>query len=84
MALTYDDFLGLDVGGLDVLTELQGSIRTALAEGEDPGPALAFAVLSLVVDLSDARAQKSDLKAYVLDLETRLLNAGLRFAPPQG
>jgi len=67
---------------------LQARIREAMRDrkvdtAEELAAALAFAVLDLEVALVNANAARIKLKAYVLDLEARILNADIELDDPR-
>jgi hypothetical protein len=67
---------------------LQTRIREALGDDEAGkaerlAAALGFAVLDLEVALVNANAERMKLKAYVLELEARILNADIDLDDPR-
>jgi hypothetical protein len=67
---------------------LQKRISDALREdkgdkAERLAAALAFAILDLEVALVNANAERLKLKAYVLELEARILNADIELDDPR-
>lgn len=67
-------------------TALQGRLAAAVVgDAQDIDAmcgALAQAVLDLEVALAKAHAEQLNVKAYVLELEARVLNAGLELDDP--
>lgn len=87
--MKFDDILKIDATEVPAVEDLQGSIRDALESGEDPLPGVSLALLSAIAELQSARKSVETLEQrlestqlYVLGLETRLLQSGLRFADP--
>jgi hypothetical protein len=69
-------------------TALQARITEAMRDrkvdkAEQLAAALAFAVLDLEVALVNANAERIKLKAYVLELEARILNADIELDDPR-
>jgi hypothetical protein len=67
---------------------LQARIREVMADtsgdkAEGLAAALAFAILDLEVALVTANADRVKLKAYVLELEARILNADIELDDPR-
>jgi hypothetical protein len=74
--------------GFPVTNVLQTRIREALSDdkvdkAEQLAAALAYAVLELEVALVNANAERMKLKAYVLELEARILNADIDLDDPR-
>lgn len=89
MMLKYEHVTGLDVRGIGSAEDLVDSIQTALNEGDDPSPGIALALVKALAELQTANRQIADLEQrmestqlYVIDLETRLVESGLRFDDP--
>ncbi|AEG84675.1 hypothetical protein CULC22_01970 [Corynebacterium ulcerans BR-AD22] len=82
--LTWEMIAEMNMDGEEKLTEMQDSIREALKEGSDPGPAVAIALVHMTAEhialQSEMESKLSDVAAYVLGLEARLLQSGLSFA----
>jgi hypothetical protein len=65
-------------------TRISETLRDDKADkAEQPATALAFAVLDLEVALVNAHAERMKLKAYVLELEARILNADIELDDPR-
>ena len=87
--LKFEHITGLDVDGVVPAEDLVDSIREALAEGGDPAPGLALALVKAIAELETAKKSIADLEErmestqlYVIGLETRLVESGLRFDDP--
>lgn len=77
--MTWDDILNLDAQEDQDISELQDSIGNALSNGEDPGPGVALALIIQMIRKQEIINSVNSLKAYVLGLEARLIESGLRF-----
>ncbi|MDK6807702.1 hypothetical protein QP365_08980 [Corynebacterium aurimucosum] len=87
--LKFEHITGLNVEGVAPAEDLIDSIREALAEGGDPAPGLALALVKAIAELETAKKSIADLEErmestqlYVIGLETRLVESGLRFGDP--
>lgn len=87
--LKFENVLDLDAHGVSSVEDLQSSIQEAMEEGADAGPGIALALVSALAELQTAQRSIDDLKArlestqlYVIGLETRLVESGLRFEDP--
>lgn len=88
--MNIGEFLGIRTSEKEfpATNVLQTRIRQALGEdkadkAERLAAALAFAVLDLEVALVHANAERMKLKAYVLELEARILNADIDLDDPR-
>ncbi|MCT1411688.1 hypothetical protein [Corynebacterium sanguinis] len=87
--MNWEMIANMNVHGDPVLSEMQEGIREALAAGEDPGVAVAFAMVREVTNRENAESDIKQVATYVLDLERRLVEAKvrmskLRFAEAEG
>jgi hypothetical protein len=65
-------------------TRISEALRDDKADkAEQLAASLAFAVLDLEVALVNAHAERMKLKAYVLELEARILNADIELDDPR-
>lgn len=78
--LTWEMIAEANFGDSEDLVSMQDGIREALAAGEDPGPAVALALVNETSARIRAENALSSVAGYVLGLEARLIEAGLRFA----
>jgi len=85
--LTWEMLLDADFQGEENLTEMQEGIRDALAEGGDPGPAVALALVNelaarknLAAEVKNLDRDLKQVATYVLDLERRLVEAKIRMS----
>jgi hypothetical protein len=88
--MSITEFLGVHTSEKEfpATNVLQTRIREALRDdradkAEQLAAALAFAVLDLEVALVNAHAERMKLKAYVLELEARILNADIELDDPR-
>lgn len=77
--VTWEMIAKMNMGGDELLTEMQDFIQEALNEGADPGPAVALALVKEATARQNLHASLTNAAAYVLNLETRLIKAGFRF-----
>lgn len=78
--MTWEMILGMNMSDDPLLTEMQEGIREALDAGEDPGPAVAFALVREMTERQELKSTLNSVATYVLKLETRLVESGIRFA----
>lgn len=78
--LSWEMIAEADFHGDETLTDMQENIREALAEGGDPGPAVALALIHEVTARKNLQTELRKVATYVIDLETRLVQSKVRFA----
>lgn len=85
--LTWEMLLDADFSSDENLVEMQEGIRDALAEGGDPGPAVALALVNelaarktLEGNLKNLQSDLTQVATYVLDLERRLVESKIRMS----
>lgn len=82
------DLLGIDTGGEDSPTsQMLSELTEIFADGRGGGynvdavlTTLALSVMRLDTAIIECRCEVRELQSYVLDLETRILEAGLPLA----
>lgn len=77
--VTWEMIANMNMDGDELLTQMQTFIQEALKEGEDPGPAVALALVKEATARQDLKTTLIDVATYVINLETRLIKAGFRF-----
>ena len=78
--MDWEMIANMNVHGDPVLSEMQDGIRDALASGEDPGVAVAFAMVKEVTARQDVDSDLKGVASYVLDLERRLIEGKVRMS----
>lgn len=87
--LHFDDILKIDASGVPSVEDLFGSIHEAVDAGSDPLPGVSLALVKALAELTTLQRKIEALEnrlestqLYVIGLETRLVESGLRFGHP--